>query len=135
MRVPPLEIEIVVPPLVICTPEPFAVHDWVVELTLVFEPLDELCELCTLTTQVAHEPPLELVETLLLCCCDPPELDWLTLMLTWQPPVGLVEPCAAFFAELACVAPTTCSTGIARNLGIVAPPALWGALAAGVACA
>ncbi len=128
MLTPPLETEIDVPPLVICTPEP-AVHDCVVELTLVFEPFAELCELCTLTTQVEHEPPLELVETLLLCCCDPSELDWLTCTLTWQPPVGFAEPCAAF--ELARVMPTTCSTGRARSAGSAALP---GALAAGVAC-
>jgi hypothetical protein len=93
---PPLVMVIVWPPLVICTFEPFAAHDCVVELTLVFAPFEDDCELCTLTTQVVHDPPLELVETLLLCCCDPLAFVWLTETLTWQPPFGAVDMWLAF---------------------------------------
>ncbi len=76
------------PPLETCAPEPLAVHDCVVELTLVFAPLADVCELCTLTTQVEHAPPFELLVTLLLCCNDPFLLVCVTLTRTWQLPVG-----------------------------------------------
>lgn len=139
IRVPPLETETDRPPWVTVTFEPspdtvtlcpfcetctlleVAPHDWVVRFTLTLDPCDEDCELCTLTTQVEHEPPELALVMLLLCCCVPPEFICETCTLTWQPlwdvvPRRVVRCASLEVAEDWPLAPLAapCSTGAAR---------------------